>query len=386
MIVKTDCRQYRNSAPCTPHKQTQVTCDRCGDHDPIEQRIAIVKLDAMGDVLRTTAVLPALKRRYPRSHITWITRSQAAPLVAGTALVDRVLSIESNYLEFVLAEEFDLALGPDADLLSASIMSLVRSGEKRGFVSNGRGGVTPLNDAAVAWWQMGLDDTVKRANRRTYGEWLYAMCELDGPVARPCLQPSPAAREAADRFLHDRAPAARRVCFNTGAGVRWREKRWKPDHYRELARRIRADAPATAVVLVGGPEEAEFNAALLKTDAGFVDAGTSNSVDAFAGLIAACDWIVTSDSLGYHVACAVGTPAVCLVGPTSPWELDLYCMNQVVHADLECIACYLAECPFARTCMDSLTPGSLWPYLAHGETLQPRSDTRSAVRPEPVVS
>jgi heptosyltransferase-2 len=359
--IHTDCRHYRNSLPCAPHKQTHVRCERCGDHSPIEQRILIVKLDAMGDVLRTTSCLPALKALYPRSHVTWITRLNAEPLLRGNPAIDRILTVESTYLEFLLAEDFDLALCPDADLLSATIMQIAHADSKRGFVANRRGAVVPLNEAATAWWHMGLDDRAKRENRRTYGEWLYDMCELPPPVARPWLRPGTDARDRAERFLREQAPlAARRVCLNTGASGRWTEKRWKAQHYRELARLVREDDPHAAVVVVGGPAEAEFNAALLASAPELVDAGTGNSVEAFAALVASCDWMLTPDSLGYHVACAVGTPAVCVAGPTSPWELDRYGVNQVLYADMECVACYLAECPLATTCMDALTGSAVW--------------------------
>jgi heptosyltransferase-2 len=366
-MIHTDCRHYRNSVPCVPHKQTHVRCDRCAHHSPIEDRILVVKLDAMGDVLRTTSCLPPLKSLYPRSHITWITRACAAPLLRENPSIDRILTVESTYLEFVLAEDFTLALCPDADLLSATILRIARADTKRGFVADRRGGVVPQNDAAAMWWQMGLDDEVKRQNRRTYGEWLYAMCELPPPVARPWLRPGRDAREQAERFLRARAPLSRRrVCLNTGASGRWSEKRWKPRHYRELARLVGADDPAAAVVVVGGPEEAAFNAALLASAPALVDAGTGNSVEGFAALIAACDWMLTPDSLGYHVACAVETPAVCVAGPTSPWELDLYGVNQVLHADMECIACYLAACPLATTCMDTLTANAVWSRVSGG--------------------
>jgi lipopolysaccharide heptosyltransferase III len=364
-LIRTNCRHYRISLPCAPHKATGTRCDECGLYDPVAERVLIVKLDAIGDVLRTTTCLEPLKAKYPNSHITWITRSRAADVLRGNALIDRVLTVESNYLEFILAEDFDLAIGPDTDHLSATIMRLARASSRRGFIGDGRGGVIPLNDAARQWWEMGLDDLLKRQNRRTYGEWLYDICELPPPVARPSLQPSEHGSAAARRLIRARAPnASQVVCFNTGGSSRWEQKRWKQDSYRQLALAIRAADPAAAIILTGGPEEAAFNAALLASNAPFVDGGTDNAIDAFAGLIAASDVVVTPDSLGYHIACAVGTPAICLVGPTSPWELDTYDTNRVLHADLECISCYLARCPLATTCMDALTPPMVLPVVS----------------------
>jgi ADP-heptose:LPS heptosyltransferase len=357
MMIHTDCRHYRISLPCPPHKATGARCDDCRLYDPTGERILIVKLDAIGDVLRTTTCLEPLKAAFPSSHITWITRARAADVLRGNPRIDRVLTVESNYLEFILAEDFDLAIGPDTDHLSASIMRLARASSRRGFVADNRGGVIPLNDAAQQWWQMGLDDVLKRRNRRTYGEWLYAICELPLPVARPSLQPSEQGFAAASQLIRARAPDASQViCLNTGASSRWEEKRWKPEWYRQLALAIRAADPASAIILTGGPDEAAFNAALLASDGPFIDGGTDNPIDTFAGIIAASSLVVTPDSLGYHIACAVGTPAICLVGPTSPWELDAYGTNRVLHADLECISCYLPRCPLATTCMDALTP------------------------------
>jgi heptosyltransferase-2 len=342
-----------------------VRCGECVEYDPLAERILIVKLGAMGDVLRTTSCLAPLKARHPRSHITWVTRPSSRALLADNPSIDRVLTIDANYLELLLAEEFDVAIGPEADVFSASIMRLARASEKRGFVADGRGGVNPLGPAALAWWHTGIDDALKRSNRRTYGEWLYEVCTLPTPVAPPSLTVGAAARARIAAFLTRRVGSdLRLVCVNTGASSRWREKRWKAAHYRDLARLVRHEEPDSAMILVGGPEEAAFNRELLASDAGFIDGGVDRSVEELAALMAACDWVLTPDSLGYHVACAVGTPAVCLVGPTSPWELDRYGVNLVLHGDLPCIACYRAECPLPRTCMDVLTPAVVWAHVS----------------------
>jgi heptosyltransferase-2 len=333
----------------------------CRDHDPIRERLLIIKLGALGDVLRTTSCLPRLKALHPQSHVTWVTRGDAVPLLRRNPSIDRVLSVDSNYLEYLLAERFDLVAAPDAEPLSASIAGLARSATKRGFIADGRGGVQPLNDAAEYWWRMGLDDELKRQNRRTYGEWLYAILELPLPVERPYLHVPVEVRADTSRRLQEQAPhATTTICFNTGASRRWEEKRWKAPHYVALAQRIAAEHVDAAIVLIGGEEEHPLIRDILSSGTTFIDGGSNNSLEEFAAILSVSSWVLTPDSLGYHVACAVGTRAACLVGPTSPWEIDLYADNRVIHSPFDCIACYRATCPKPTTCMDALTADAVW--------------------------
>ena len=51
-------------------------------------RILIIKLDAVGDVLRTTSLLHALKKQYPASHISWLTKENAKNIFKNNKFVD----------------------------------------------------------------------------------------------------------------------------------------------------------------------------------------------------------------------------------------------------------------------------------------------------------
>ncbi len=74
MILKTDCRLFKGDRPCDPHKEKGVKCDHCNYYQPIKFKILIIKLDAVGDVLRTTSILKPLKKKYPDCFIVWCTR------------------------------------------------------------------------------------------------------------------------------------------------------------------------------------------------------------------------------------------------------------------------------------------------------------------------
>jgi len=60
------------------------------------------------------------------------------------------------------------------------------------------------------------------------------------------------------------------------------------------------------------------------------------------------------------MASALSRPVVALVGPTSPWELEMYGSGEVVTADVPCLACYRRQCDKAVTCMERLTPREVY--------------------------
>lgn len=366
MHFHLDCREYRGAMPCRFHKIDGRPCDGCPDYDPLGSRLLIVKLAAAGDVLRTTAILPPLRRRFPHAHITWITEPSAVPLLQRNPLVDRILTT-ADCTAALLVESFDVTIAPDADSQTAALASLARSRTRVGFVLDERGTVVPASPAAVHWWHMGLDDGAKRANRRTYRDLLYELCGVDGPVARPQFFVSAGVKDAVRRRLQPSlAGFDRIVALNTGGGGRWPQKKWTPLGYIGFIQLVRTREPGTGVLLLGGPEERALNAAILDATLthGVVDGGCENSIEAFAAEIGLADVVVTADSLGLHLAVAARRPVVAFVGPTSPWELELYGDGEVVFADVPCIACYRSACDKPVTCMELLTPEAVYGALA----------------------
>jgi heptosyltransferase-2 len=356
--MRTDCRHFTGSLPCAPHKRDGRDCAACADYEPVRHRILIVKLGAAGDVLRTTCILPALRRSFRGAQITWVTERTAMPLLEDNPFVDRLVA-RDDAIARLLVERFDLGFGLDADEAGGALMALAGCRERAGYVLDDAGRVTPANEDATTWWRMGTDDHVKRANRRTFQDLLYATCGLDGTPARPQLfVPQPVRRAIRDRFASALAPFAQVLLLNTGGGSRWAQKKWTPGHLLDLARLVRREEPATAVLLTGGPEEAALNATLLAStrDPGIIDAGCGNSLKEFAAIVELADLVVTADSLALHMAAALARPVVAVVGPTSPWELEMYGSGEVVTADVPCLACYRRHCDKPVTCMELLTP------------------------------
>ena len=58
--------------------------------------LLVLKTGALGDVLRTTSILPGLHAAHPELRVTWVTAPGAMDLLAGNVLVDELVSVDPN--------------------------------------------------------------------------------------------------------------------------------------------------------------------------------------------------------------------------------------------------------------------------------------------------
>ena len=367
--LKTDCREFHWDRPCKPHKSRGRTCPDCPEYAPVRRRILVVKLAAIGDVLRTTALLPAIHARYPDARVTWLTQPAAVPLFERNPLVDEVLSFDSAITAARLrVETFDVVLCPDADPDAAVLAAAAQADDHRGFLMNSQGAVVPVSDGARAWFEMGLSDATKIANRETYQTLVSRVLDLDPTtVGRPVLEPSEADVVAAAKWRASLACDRPLVGLNTGAGGRWAYKQWTEANQIEFLRL--ATQRGLGVVLLGGPEETQRHRSLLAAvpNQPIFDAGTKNSFHRFAALVDLCDALVTGDTFALHVGCARNKPIVALFGPTSSAEIELYGQGEKIEpTGFDCLCCYLPRCDRVPHCQAAIAAE---PVLAAVERL-----------------
>jgi heptosyltransferase-2 len=364
MKVHTDCRYYFGFKPCDFHKRDGRLCEACDDYDKIETHILIIKLDALGDVLRTTSILPALNSKYQNSAITWVTRKNALTLLDDNEYIFRKYAVEDNYIEYILNQVFNLGICLDPDPFSASILSISKCDKKLGFHANEFGQVQPVSREVENWYLMGINDNLKKQNRMSYQKIIYEICKLDSEIEKPQIVVDLDSRGFSESFYENNELSRYRklIGINTGGGKRWQYKKWILEHYIELIKRIRTNFPDIGIILLGGPEEREFNQ-IINSETGdlIVDAGCDNSLKEFVALIDLLDIFLTPDSLGMHIGVALGKITVVLVGPTSPWELDVFNRGEIIYnEDLDCVACYKSKCDKEVNCMITISPDEVF--------------------------
>lgn len=360
MRLNTDCRHFPGDRPCLLHKESGIACPECSQYVPVKDKILIIKLDAMGDVLRTTALLSPLKRKYPESSVTWVTLSPSVDFFVGNKLVDELVDYRVDALPRILAEEYELVVNPDTNKLSASLATLARGKEKLGFGLDERGVVFPFDSEGKRWLEMGAFDDFKKANQFTYQEILLRICRLrddDYPIILNLL---PAELEIARGFAekYHLVPERKVIGLYTGAGERWKMKSWTDEGFRGLIGMLLNETDYR-IVLYGGPDAHERNAALYSEfyySRRVIGAGTNNSLRRFLALLTLSDLIVTGDTMALHAALALGKRVVGLFGPTSAAEIEMYDRGIKLSGKVDCLCCYLPTCAQTPTCMETIAP------------------------------
>jgi heptosyltransferase-2 len=352
-------------------------------------RVLILKTAALGDVLRTTSILPGLAARYADLEITWVTAPEARELVQAHPLVQRVEVVRIEDVEQVRrlgerlgAEPWDRVLSFDDELPMCRLATAVGSrGLSGAFI--GPDGRRAYTDDVDPWFGMGLlardgreaADRRKRENTRSHAAIFADMLSID--LGRPEL-PLDAARIDSARFglgLDEDPPHWPRIGLNTGAGSRWPTKAIPVERVVELVDLLHVRHDGEVVfVLFGGPDEINRNREILagierlRGDVRVVDAGVENAILDFAAQIDSCDLLITSDSLGMHVAIARAIPVVAFFAPTSAAEIELFDAGEKVVSTAPDYCSYRTDADNASISAERLADAALRVLAAKRET------------------
>ena len=367
MILKTDCKYFPGDRPCSFNKREGVKCDVCPYYETEQTRILIIKLEAVGDVLRTTCILHGLKEKYPKSEITWITCESAVPLFENNKFVDRVFVYESTEtILHVMVEEFDVVINLDSAPDSAVLASTVKSKKRIGYGFDTKGNVFPFNIEAITWLEMGAFDELKKKNTRSFQDLMLDICRLKTTKKDIIVELSEEELKSALSFAERSGlnHQSLKIGMNTGASDRWQFKQWTLEGFEKLIKLLLERTNAT-ILLYGGPSENERNEHLSRLHpTRVVNTGIENSLRQFFALVTLSDAFLTGDTLALHVATALKKKVIAFFGPTSAAEIDSYNGQIVkVQANLDCLVCYKLRCDFNPNCMNSITPEQIFSLL-----------------------
>jgi heptosyltransferase-2 len=357
MMFRPDCRYFTGEKPCRPNKDENVMCVDCPRYDKVKERVLVVKLAAAGDVLRSTAILPALRAKHPGASLWWLTDRSSKPLLQGNPYLDQVLTTDPYVASFLAGCNFEAVYSLDMARDAVAFASAAPAKVRYGFGLSPEGVVVPIHKAAERWFEMGVFDQIKKANQESFQKHLFRIAELEFKGERPQLNLGDADKAYAEAFYKKNHLSCFKglVGFNVGSGGRWPMKRWRLDGFCKLAKMFKKRRPQWGILLFGGPEECDLLPALQRKLAGAaISAGADNPLRTFCGLVNLVQTLVTGDTLALHIGVALNKRVVAYFGPTSDIEIELYGKGEKVLPSEPCGCYYRNQCTQKQSCMDNL--------------------------------
>lgn len=279
------------------------------------QRIAIVRLSALGDVCHAIAVVTAIQKQYPDAQITWITGPLEAQLVRLMDGIDVRVYDKKSGIKGMLALRKELSNITFDVLLHlqwsvrASLLTLMLKVKRR----------------------IGFARSVSRENQHWFVNELAP--EPKGPHVLDAFQSQATLLGVSDVTFPvplSITPAVRKrpyVVINPSASAP--ERSWLPSRYAYLAQFLMARD--FHVILTGGPSDIERKMAVEIEHMTPVDenmVGKTNLAEMLA-LLAGAAFVISPDTGPAHMATLVGVPVIGLYAHSNPARTGPY--NSTKH-------------------------------------------------------
>ncbi len=331
----------------------------------------IVQLADIGDLILSTPALAALREAKPDADITLLTTAHSAPVIAGTNLVDEIITFDKkqfngsralfqpanlrrildlrkgHYDVVVFFHHFTLKLGT----LKFALIALASGAKQHIGLDNGNG------------WFLTHHLTDAGFGAKHQAQYWLDLVALLGASPTPHPSTVTVTSSSTSSELSTQHSALRTVVIHPGSGGYSLARRWDAAHFAALADALRQRYNAQ-IILVGSPnDDGDVVKSAMKTTS--IDLTGKTTLAELAGVIKSADLYIGADSGVMHLAASVGTPVVAIFGPSNvdawgPWTPTS--KSIVVRSAPECSPCsYVGHsiglregCP-ARTCMRMVT-------------------------------
>ena len=340
--LKINCRQFRGDLPCLPHKRYGVHCVEedgkdCKHYDPLGARVLIIKLGALGDVIRTTPLLHKLKEVDPSAEIWWLT---LAPDILPNG-IDVVLPFTPQSFATLSATNFDILYCLDKDKEACALSVTLNAKVKKGFtLENGK--CVPVDGLGKHKYLTGVFDDVSKANTKSYQQEIFEICGFEFSGEKYIM---PEFEE------HEwNLPRGKKIVgLNTGCGGRWTSRLWANEKWISLAKKLVADGHQP--LLLGGEQEHKKNLELAR-ESGALYLGHF-PLRQFANEINHCDLVVTAVTMAMHFTIGLGKKIILFNNIFNKHEFELYGKGVILEPEFDCTCFYSPVCP--NDCMQYLS-------------------------------
>jgi len=345
--LKLDCKYFRGDIPCKPHKLYNTHCleddNICEYYEKSSENILIIKLGAIGDVIRTTPLFSRLKSNYPNAKFYWLTYT---PDVVPEN-VDEILDYNFKSVEYLKSIQFDIAINLDKDKDACALLENIISKKKYGYILK-NGLIAPADKNAEHKLLTGIFDDLNIENNKNYLEEIFEICGYNYSGEKYILKPFD---EFSLSWNFDKSKKI--IGLNTGCGGRWSSRLWPEKYWIEISRML-IDA-GYQVLFLGGKLEHEKNKRIASIVNGIYLGHFP--LKKFINLVHQTDLVVTSVTMAMHIALALNKKIVLFNNIFNKSEFELFGLGKIIEPSKKCKCFFSPKCTNNDyQCMDYLEP------------------------------
>ena len=315
------------------------------------EKILVIKLRAVGDVLLSTIVLKNLRNHFPEAQIDFLTEPASREILEGNRTINNLLIFNPgsdkslSFLWRLRRSGYDLVLDLFGNPRTALMTYSTRARYRVGFAFRGRQYAynihVPPRGGAVHNTEFNLD-----ALRALEIEIIDREITFDIPRRD---------QEYVDAFLRREKLGGDGLIGINPSGT-WYTKRWGLKKFAKLGDKL-TEAYGGRVILLWGPweeNEARQIKEMMRHPSIIPPRTTLKQLGAF---LKRCAFVVSNDAGPMHLSAVLGVPTLGIYGPTNPYtQGPIGERNVWVRLEgLDCLGCNLTSCPIGHPCMDRLS-------------------------------
>ena len=329
------------------------------------QKVLIIRLSAIGDIIMASGLLPAIQRAYPDVQIDWLAQPECRNLLEETSEIKTVLSLSrqkwaqdikrfrwarvalemTSLVRTVKQRDYDLVLDIQGLWKSAVPAWLTRSKQRIGLDS--REGSHKLMTEIV---------TCPKGDMRIASEYktLLEYLGLGADNYRLGIQVSEEDIETARRVRERHHINQEYIVFSpftTRAQKHWIDSRWLQlaDRWENQSR--------LPVLILGGPFEQSKGATYeVESDGLMINLAGQTTLRQGLALIQGASLVVGVDTGLTHMGVLSNVPTVALFGSTCPYLVTDNPRARVLYEPFSCSPCKRnPTCHGQFHCMQALT-------------------------------
>lgn len=291
--------------------------------------ILVIRLGAVGDVVRTLPAVSCLRRSFPGARIAWAVEEPSREILEGHPDIDDVVVLRRRLLVSGLKlrglggalghlksfrrtlreRRIDWAVDFHGTLKSALIARMSGAARTYGF------GPGHARERSYILYSDPIRLPHGPMSRASRALALAGALGADTSSPRRSLPVREEAAASARAFLARSAPARPRAMLYPGTSETQAYKRYPVSHFARIADAL-AERSVGSIVIGWGPGEEGIAEDLRRRMTRSAVLAPPSRLTELAELIRSCDLFIGSDTGPLHIAAAVGVPVVALYGPT----------------------------------------------------------------------